>query len=395
MLIAGLGLALMPVASFVSSGVKLEPYLILFVLLGSLAILSTHADGKVSNRRLAVGGILFGVAAAVKLWAFFPFVALAICLVPRYRIRVLAFLSASAISFAVLCLPFFLSAPSNFIAQVITEQLTRKANITNNGGTFFRLKAMTGFQLTSLAPTDREVVVVFVALVVLVVVAFGRRVDRQLLDVFLLVASLASVGGILVGPDSYTYYGYFTAPFLVGLVAVSVARLGAPSRRLVNATRVPQRLRRLGAALIALGGVALVVALVVENVTFYSSYAQAYGYYNYPFSAITTLIPAGSCVVSDQVSYLVTSNRLQSSNPNCSDQVDPNGMWMAWGYQLIAPSSTFVAEWQSYFETAQYVVLGPAEGSNIPWSPSLTAWFKSNYYLIFGQPYVYIYAKDS
>ncbi|HEY5111013.1 MAG TPA: hypothetical protein VII67_01650 [Acidimicrobiales bacterium] len=397
MLIAGLGLALMPVASSVSSGVKLEPYLILFVLLGLLVIFSTPADGEASNRRLVVGGILFGVAAAVKLWAFFPFIALAVCLMPRYRRRVVVFLSASAISFAAICLPFFLSAPSSFISQVFTEQLTRKANNTNNGGVIFRLKAMTGFQLTSLQPTDREVVIAFVALVVLVAVAFSRRIDRNLLDVFLLLASLVTVGALLVGPDTYTYYGYFTAPFLLGLVGVCVTRLGVPTRRLVNGIRAPRRLRRLGTEVLALGGAVLVVALIVEGTSFYSNYAYEYGYDGYPFSAITNLIPAGSCVVYDQVVYGVVSNRL-STDPNCPEPVDLGGMWMAWGDQLIAPSQTFAAQWQSYFEAAQYAVLSAPYNSTyvgIPWTPSLRAWFGRNYYLSFGQLDVFIYAKIS
>ncbi len=395
MLIAGGGFALLPVASFVSSGVKLEPYLICFVLLGSLVVFSREGRGVANTRQLAVGGLLFGVAAAVKLWAFFPFVALVICLVPRYRSRVFVFIGATASAFVVLCLPFFLSAPKNFVSQVFIEQLARKSTVINNGGVVFRLKAMAGFTDTSIAPTSKEVVVAFVALLVVVVAAYIRRIEHETVDVYLLVATLISVGGLLVGPDSYIYYGYFTAPFLLGVLGICVARLGGLIRTLVGVNWAPKVLRRFVPRACALGGAALVVALVIYGTSFYSSYAQAYGYYDYPFSAITTLIPAGSCVVTDQTSYVVFANRLQSSNPNCSDQVDPSGMWMAWGYQLIPPAATFVAEWKSYFETAQYVVLGPTDASNIPWSPSLTAWFKSNYYLIFGRPYVYIYAKDS
>jgi hypothetical protein len=395
MLIAGAGLALLPVASFVSSGVKLEPYLICFILLGSLAVFPDEGRGTASTRRLAVGGLLFGVAALIKLWAFFPFVALVICLVPRYRRRVLAFIGAAAGGFIVLCLPFFLSAPKSFVSQVFTEQLTRKATAINDGGVMWRLKDMTGFFDTSLAPTDKEVAVAFVALLVLVVVAYARRMEHETIDIFILLAALISVAGLLVGPDSFVYYGYFTAPFLLGVLGLSMARLGGPIRALVGADRAPQGLRRSFSGVCALVGMALVVALVIEGTSFYSSFTYDYGYYGYPFSAITNLIPAGSCVVSDQVSYLVFSNRLQSSNSNCPEVVDPSGMWMAWGYQLIPPAPTFVAEWKSYFESAQFVVLGPPDASNIPWSSSLTAWFKSNFYLVFGHPSVYIYAKDS
>ncbi len=395
MLIAGAGLALLPVASFASSEVRLEPYLVFFILLGSLAVFSREGRGGASTRQLAVGGLLFGVAAAVKLWAFFPFVALVISLVPRYRRRAFVFIGAAAAGFIALCLPFFLSAPKNFVSQVFVEQLARKANTSSNLGVIWRLKAMSGFLYTSLAPTDKEIVVAYVALLLLVVVAYARRVEHETVDIFILLAALLSVAGLLVAPNSYIYYGYFTAPFLLGVLSISVARIGGSIRALIGANRAPQGLLRFGPKVCALGGAVLIVALVNFGTSFYSSYASEYGYAGYPFSAITNLIPAGSCVVYTEVVYGVFSNRLESSDPSCPDIVDPNGMWMAWGYGLIAPATTFVAEWKSYFESAQYVVMIKPYESVIAWSPSLVAWFRSNYFLLFGQSYVLIYAKDS
>ncbi len=394
MLIAGAGLALMPVAAFVSSGVRLEPYLICFILLGSLAVFPRNEDGDASTRRLAVGGLLFGVAALVKLWAVFPFVALVICLVPRYRSRVFVFIGATAAGFIALCLPFFLWAPKNFVSQVFVEQIVRKANTNSNEGFLYRLKAMSGFLYTSFAPTSREVVAVFVVLLVLVAGAYARRVEHETVDVYLLLAALISVGGLLIASNFYVYYGYFTAPFIVGVLGVSVARLGAPIRTFVRANRAPLGLRRNAPRLCALGGAALVVALIIEGTSFYSSFTPAYGE-TYPYSAITNLIPAGSCVVYSQVSYGVFANRLDSTDPYCPEVVDPNGMWLAWGYGLIAAAPNFTAEWQSYFESAQYVVMTQPYATVIPWSTSFETWFQSNYYLLFGQSYVYIYAKNS
>jgi hypothetical protein len=395
MVIAGGGLALLPVASFVSSGLRLEPYLIFFVLAGSLMVFPRHAGGNASTLRLAIGGLLFGVAAAVKLWAFFPFIALVICLAPRFRARVLAFVGAAATGFVVLCLPFFLAAPKNFVSEVFTQQLGRKANATNDGGVIFRLKAMTGFIDTSLAPTSREVVIAFGALLVIVVLAYSRRMRREGVDLYLLVAAVISVVGLLVGPDSYNYYGYFTAPFLLGLLGISVARLAAPIGRLVRAERSSPGPRRVGAGACALAGGALLVALIIEGTTFYTSYAYAWGYSDYPYSAITNLVPPGSCVVYNQVSYGMFTNRLETSDPTCPDVVDPTGMWMACGYQLVAPPPRCVAAWKSDFEAAQYVVLSLPDTPGVAWDPSLMAWFRTNYFQVFGQPYIYIYERKS
>lgn len=394
MVVAGAGLALMPVAAFVSSGVRLEPFLVCFILLGSLAVFSRNEDRDASTRQLVVCGLLFGAAALVKLWALFPFIALIVCLVPRYRRRIFIVIGAAAAGFTAVCLPFFLSAPRSFISQVFVEQINRKANTGSNEGFIFRLKAMSGFLYTSLEPTSKEVVIAFVALLLFVVIAYARRVEHETVDIFLLLAGLLSVGGLLVASNFYEYYAYFTAPFLFGVLGICLARVGAPIRALLHADRASQGLRRIGAGLCTLGGAALVVALLSYGTSFYSSFTPVYGE-TYPYSAITNLIPAGSCVLYSQVSYGVFSDRLASDDSSCPNVVDPNGMWLAWGDGLIAAAPNFTAEWKSYFESSQYVVMTVPYAQVIPWDQSLTSWFASNYYLLYGQSYVYIYAKDA
>src|SRR5579859_1668398 len=59
--------------------VLLEPWLVLFCLLGALAVF-TGDEVSPSRRRLAWGGVAFGFACAVKLWAVLPAaVVLAVC----------------------------------------------------------------------------------------------------------------------------------------------------------------------------------------------------------------------------------------------------------------------------------------------------------------------------
>jgi hypothetical protein len=395
MLIAGGGLALLPVASFVSTGVELEPYLICLVLLGSLTVFPfERARTELTTRRLVVGGLFFGAAALVSLWALFPFLALVLCLVPRYRRRVLPLIGSAAAGFVVLALPFYLMAGNNFISQVFA-QLTRVANVTNDGGVISRFITITGFSNTSLAPTTEEAIVAFAVLLLVVVLAYTRRVGHATVDHYLLVASLVSMGALLVAPESNTYYGYFTAPFLLGVLGISLARLGPTVRDRLGTKRASEAQRQFGYVAYVLVAGSLVIALIAEGTSFYSNYTLTYGYYDYPFSAITNLIPAGSCVVYDQVSYGVFANRLDSNDPNCPSVVDPNAVAMAQGYQLSTPAPAFVDEWQSYFEAAQYVVLSAPYTSGIPWDPSLETWFNSNYYLLFGNSNVYIYENRS
>jgi len=86
---------------------------------------------------------------------------------------------------------------------------------------------------------------------------------------------------------------------------------------------------------------------------------------------------------------------LQTSDPTCPDVVDPTGIWMSCGYQLVAPPPRCVAAWKSDFEAAQYVVLSLPDTPGVAWDPSLMAWFRTNYFQVFGQPYIYIYERKS
>ncbi len=397
MIIAGFGLALLPVTFFVSSDVKLDPYSICFVLLGSIVIFSIHNDeSSAFSRTLVIGGILFGVAAVIKLWAFFPFLALLICLVPRYRKRVLLFVSGAAAGFVVPCLPFFVAAPGNFISQGFTVQLHQRIDPALSPGVLYRLVAISGLQGTSIAPTYRGIEIILIAFVIVVAFSFRRRLEYQTTDVFLVLALVITVCGLLAAPAFQTYYGYFAAPFLAGVVAVTLSRLASPLLHAMRKVRPPRVSRLLASAFAALAGAGLVIALTWYVTAFYVSYASNSGMYGPSLAVIDELLPPNSCVVYDFAIYGVYSNRLDSNDPQCPSVVDPYGMWQSWGNHMIAPSPIFVAQWQSYFEAAQYVVLNlPYDNAYIPWNPELTAWFASNYRLLYGANYIYIYVKFS
>jgi hypothetical protein len=394
MVVAGFGLALLPVAFLVSSAVKIDPYSILFVLLGTVIILSyDHAPGAPSTRNLIVGGVLLGFAGDIKLWGVFPFIALLICLAPRVRLRTFIVVGSAAIGFVVPSLPFFLLAPRSFISQVFTEQLFQKYNPTVSQGVLWRLVDLTGFSQTSIAPTGNEAAVAFLILLVVIVIAFWRRQEHEIVDLFLLISAVITIYALLAAPVSDTYYAYFAAPFLLGVLAVSLSRIVAMLRHLIERLQSANVLRRIFRWSSTVVGGALVLLLTLCATTSYASFALNDGISGTNLSEISNLIPTKSCVVYDFVVYGVFVNRLQPEQPNCPSVVDPYGMWQRWGDQLVAPPPVFVAEWKTYFERAQYVVLNTPQTSFIPWNAGLLAWFNSNYYLLYSNEYVFIYAR--
>lgn len=403
MLLSGAGLALVPVAVFFSSGLRLEPYCLLFVLLGSSVILSQeHQTGRLSTRSLAIGGLLFGVAGLVEFWAIFPFLALAVSLIPRYSRRVAIFVGAACSGFAALCLPFFLTAPRNFVSQIFVEQLSRRAS---SAGVLWRLIDMTGFSATSVVPTATEAAVAFVALAVLVSFAYVRRVEHETVDIYLLLAAVITVCGLLAAPRAYIDYSYFALPFLLGLLGVSVGRLGPLARSLSSKVRVSTGMRKFVARVTAASAVLLCFALVLYVTSFYSFYASHFGIAASSAAAVSEHVPAGSCVVYDEIGIGVVANRIQPRDDKCPKALDVVGMSKAWGSEVVPPPAKYVAEWKTYFETADYVVsvgplisyTGPISSyrSSFPWSASLSTWFSSNYHLVYTQWYLWIYANDA
>jgi hypothetical protein len=96
------------------------------------------------------------------------------------------------------------------------------------------------------------------------------------------------------------------------------------------------------------------------------------------------LIPAGSCVVSDQVSLAIAANRFTAARPGCPDVLDglaqtlvlSNGVSVQAG---AAAHPDVVAAWQSILSRADYVWLSPNNARRIPWTPGLTSWFAANF----------------
>ncbi len=395
MLIAGGGLALIPVSAWVSSAVMLEPFCLMFALAGAVVVFSNSRASGPATRSLLWGGVLFGLAAEVKLWAFFPFVAaVAVLAVPLGR-RVWFFVAAAGGAFALSALPFFIAAPRAFLSEVLVEQIARHGNFLNSPGFGARLVNLSGFATTLEHPTALEAIVAFAILTVVVAVAMWRRAGAHPVDSFVVVATALVVGALLTAPEFYSYYAYFSAPFLLATVAISLARLAPVLWRPTWGSHVTARIRKLVAVTAPLGGAIFLVAAILWVTTAYSVYAWAYGEYEPWIGALARYVPAGSCVVYSDVSFGILTNRMTSTNPHCPTVVDPDGMWMAWGYQRVPAAAPFVAQWRSYFAAAQYVVLLYPRVSRIPWNHGLNHWFTLHYHRLYGRHYVYVYANDA
>ncbi len=281
----------------------LEPWLNLFCLAGAVAIfdrdrlagsaprLSPAAPraARWSDRtRLLAGGLLFGFAVAIKIWALLPLaIAALLVLVAARRIRPTATLAAgAAIGLGVPLLPFALLAPAALARGVLIGQLVRNANGSRHLAQ--RLADLAGLGLHPFWPHERPLLAAIVAALIGCCAAAylprsrplegGRLLGRMLLggrplgfrssdgpnaraldarrpdghgldahaldahaldayalDAYALDAYAAAcavaVTTMLLWPRLYyTHYGAFDAPFLALASALPVSRLTGRSR---------------------------------------------------------------------------------------------------------------------------------------------------------------------
>src|SRR5215218_10442685 len=100
-------------------------------VLASLIII-TPPEQRPTKKRVFVGGLLLGVAAAIKIWGVLPIVILFCWLVVRVGFRRASLLLAGAAgSCAAICLPFFAAAPTMMWRFVVLDQLSRVPNRTS------------------------------------------------------------------------------------------------------------------------------------------------------------------------------------------------------------------------------------------------------------------------
>ena len=219
-------LAVYPPAVQAAHTVLLEPWVVLFCLAGLLAVFD--GDRLASTRRLVWGGVAFGFAGAIKVWAILPVaVILVLVLAGRQPRRAAAYAAGVVAGFAVPVLPFAALAPGTFYRSVVVAQLVRVDSVRIPLG--YRLHQMTGLtDVTGLTSTLvlSLISLLIVALVVGCCVAASRLTGERppLLEQFALAACALTVVAFLWPADFYYHYAGFLAPFLALAIALPVAR---------------------------------------------------------------------------------------------------------------------------------------------------------------------------
>jgi len=392
--VASMALALWPFAVQVNGLVMLEPYLVLFSLLG--AVLLFGGDTPASRRRIALAGACLGMALSVKMWGALPVIAAVVWCLPAWRRKLLPLLGGIGAVVLVVWGPFVAMAPRAFVHDVIVAQIGRKPFIgIPETPLSAQLKTVIGFADIFGGPVITGSTMItgaaYAALALLVAAVFGVAWrSRTATDWGVLLFSLTAFVGMTVmpTPNYSTHYAYFPAALLAPLVGLCVGHAFAwIARRIEDRHLGPLPLAGvLGCAGII--GAIVGIGLFIPKVTSATDLQVATAFD--PRPAIQATIPAGACAVSDYPLALVVSDRFTSSTPGCPAVVDPFGMYLTDdnGNQPHLDSAAhpipaaFTAKWATWLDKADYVVLTVPYSDYIPWSPALMQQFASTYTLV-------------
>ena len=382
-------LAFYPNSVAAAHTVLVEPWLVLFCLIGAVAIFDRdHITA--SRRRLVWGGVAFGFAGAVELWAIMPVLAaFGLCLaaaapaaglMPRIR-RAALFSAGIAAGFLVPVVPFAALGPKGFYQSLIVAQVGKRAHPVRvpQWVRFRTMLSLPGLHLPVLG--EVAAVVGFVAVALAVTWLLTRRLPATL-EWFALLSSVL-VTLMFMWPDQFHYHFVaFLGPFLglsIGMVAGRLADAVLATRLL----RGEAWLRWFvpGVAGLVLAGC---TALEVLAETGPASYVQMTPGATAAVQQMQRIVPAGACVLTDQESYLIIASRATSNVPGCSQMIDTLGTDLGLSGGLrpstgAGSNPAVTAVWRSAFSHAQYVWLTYQNSARVPWNHDLRAYFRANF----------------
>ena len=206
--------------------VLVEPWLVLFCLIGAVAVF----DGDrltTSTRRLAWGGAAFGFAGAIEVWAIIPVIVIAVLSLRSVR-RLAIYLGGVAAAFLVPVLPFAALGPRQFYQGLVEAQVGPRAH-TARVPIWQRLKDLTGLtdlaQVSHLMILAAALIIAAVALGALALAVLTARRPPPALDMFAVITTGLVVITFMWPHQFHYHFGAFLAPFLAMALALPVSSL--------------------------------------------------------------------------------------------------------------------------------------------------------------------------
>jgi hypothetical protein len=305
--------------------------------------------------------------------------------------------------FAVLAGPFVLADPAGFIRQTLLYQVSRVSSdtpvslrlahltglidvlgrdgkIATPGTTTHSLFAMGAEASTHIVAVGWPPYAAAAAGIALIAAGYLRGLrQRTPLEWFALVTAVLATAAIMKYSAFFYHYPDFPAPWLAIAVGAAVQSLACLIRGTANRAKVARRV------------LAAAVAVVILAIAGIEARELAPAHVPASPASVSAMIPAGSCLVADQVSFAIAANRFEAPGPGCPDLVDSLAATLALSGGVspqggAGDSPKVVAGWEAIFGQARYVWLSGGVSARIPWTPALRSWFSGHFRLLAAFP---------
>ena len=422
-------MAVYPGAVAAAHTVLVEPWLVLFCLLGAVAMFD--GDGLARGRRVMLGGLAFGFAGAIEAWAIAPVtILLVLCAVAspsgQHRLcRLARFAAGVAAGFVVPVAAFAAAAPRGFYQSVIVAQIGPRHD-ASRVALLYRLYELTGLSDVKVAAATLRAqvnlpfvhaswplaVLVWGATGLLMAIMAGipalliitRYQAPTVLGWFALVSAGLVVAMFLWPSQFHYHFAAFLAPFLALAIALPLATIiipessaAAPGKSPVGHSRGEAERPHARSGSVPPGQrgsprwVMFAAATVLTVFAAFQAKAEEYMASVVPAQSIAhadRLIPQGSCVVSDLVSLLLLADRFNPAVPGCVVVDDGRGTDLALSHGLTPETGAgltpaVAALWRESFHHAQFLWLSYHYQYRIAGSPALWRYMRRHFELIY------------
>ncbi len=208
-------LAIYPDSILAARTVLLEPWLVLFCLLGALATFDRDriTDGR---RRIFLGGLLFGFAGAVKVWAILP-VAVILVLTARRPRQAAGYAAGVVLGFCVACPAVRAHRAHDLLPQRGHRPAGPQRHRPHPAGVPAPADIRADPHTSQLATPVLVIIGIVLAVLIAAVTVLGSRLAHSpppALDWFAIGTCALVVAAFLWPADFYYHYAGFLAPFL-------------------------------------------------------------------------------------------------------------------------------------------------------------------------------------
>lgn len=365
--------------------ILLEPFIVFGTLIAWLIIFNDTEVATSSTRRWLMAGVVLGLTTSIKLWEVFVVIVVLVLAAARGRRCFTHFAAGVIAGVGIVCAPFVLLAPANFLREVVVVQFTRSH--FGQVGEKFRLWNLLGapgpgvrtLALSILVPVALWLVL---ALIVIFSIIVGRRHNLGAVVTNLDASAMACaviVGFSFLGATEYDrHYGGFFAPFLAIVLSATAVRLLPLSMPTM----------KIAAAIMTLGYFALSVRFVL-----------LYAKQPSPAAALDRLFSPKACVLSEVYSPLIIADRYNLYRNSCPRALDIYGTELADGKGLAETFSDSNAvklqtDWLRWLRGADGFILFAPISKNPDLGPAARSYFYAQFSLASHSDGLFIYRRD-